>query len=574
MNLTIKQSTNSTENLSSSSVVETLYQLTKPDPVSGLPAADAVLVGRIQVPGAYEDAVNFLNTQFSAANSDNGSDFQVTVLNNNYCIRFSDSEVERVLLEKAVAQGIIQQGEGLTITTLGQVSLGNDLFYKNSIIVNFDEVKYCNLHARAIVRQASNIESVDLTDITYLGNWFAGNCPKLEWFHGFRKGEKGVLHLGKLTEMGSGGTGCFCGCPGLIRVTSMGTVSVLRGVFGGSVNLESVVIPSQCSEVSDTFDGCTKLSTINISQLRKISGSFCKNCTNLEYLDGPDSAQGELYLPFLTGTLYKEAFYNCIKITNVSSLGAITTIGESAFNNCVNLATINIPSTVTSVGANAFNNTAWYNNQPDGGVVIGSCLYKYKGTYIGTYTIPSNITSISPSCFYGQSSLTGIASWPSSQTTIPNACFQNSGLESFDLTGIMTIEGNAFRNSKLTSIVIPNSITTLGDDCFSGCQSLTSITIGTGVTYLGRNIFSMCPSLETLVIPSNVKSLSRDTLTDCKSLQWVRLESTTMVSLDNAGCFDKTNNCIIYVPSDLVDTYKADSKWSSLASRIQAIPTI
>jgi hypothetical protein len=296
-------------------------------------------------------------------------------------------------------------------------------------------------------------------------------------------------------------------------------------------------------------------------------------CSSLEYCDGPNSTQGELNLPNLTGTLGTSVFKGCAKLTSIISLGTISSIGGNAFENCTNLATINFPSTITSVGANAFNNTAWYNRQPDGEVVISSCLYKYKGTYIGTYTIPSNITSISPSCFYGQSALTGITSWPSSQTTIPNACFQNSGLESFDLTGIVTIEGNAFRNSKLTSIVIPNSVTTLGDDCFSQCSDLTSITIGTGVTGLGRNIFSLCNSLETLVIPSNVKSLERDTLQNCTSLQWVRLESTTMVSLFNASCFNNTNNCIIYVPSDLVDTYKEDSKWSSLASRIQAITT-
>ena len=63
-------------------------------------------------------------------------------------------------------------------------------------LVNSEHFSFVHVHtpiAGAIVRQASNIESVDLTDITYLGNWFAGNCPKLEWFHGFRKGEKGVF---------------------------------------------------------------------------------------------------------------------------------------------------------------------------------------------------------------------------------------------------------------------------------------------------------------------------------------------------------------------------------------------
>lgn len=383
------------------------------------------------------------------------------------------------------------------------------------------------------------------------------------------------MNLVNLTQTVSNNTGCFDSCLGLKYVTSLGAIPYLDAVFSNCTNLETVVLPITCIALyGNAFRNCTKLSTINLSHLTTISNNVFEGDSNLEYCDGEDSAQGVLYCPNLTGTLGNSAFKGCAKLTSVASLGSITSIGSSVFENCVNLATINIPSTVTSVGANAFNNTVWYNSQSDGPIVINGCiLYKYKGTYIGTYTIPSNITSISPSCFYGQSSLTGIASWPSSQTTIPNACFQNSGLESFDLTGIVTIEGNAFRNSKLTSIVIPNSVTSLGNDCFSQCSDLASVTIGTGVTSLGRNIFSMCPSLETLVIPSNVKSLERDTLERCTSLQWVRLESTTMVSLNNASCFNNTNDCIIYVPSDLVDSYKADSIWSSLADRIQAIPT-
>ena len=142
MNLTIKQSTSSAEILSSPNVVEALYQLTKPDPSTGLPSADAVLRGRIQVPAAYEDAVNFLNTQFSADNSDNGSDFQVTVLNNNYYIRFADPNIVDFLVSK----GVMQAGQGLTIeqaktATVGQGVSTNSLF-KNSGILSFDEFKY------------------------------------------------------------------------------------------------------------------------------------------------------------------------------------------------------------------------------------------------------------------------------------------------------------------------------------------------------------------------------------------------------------------------------------------------
>ena len=356
-------------------------------------------------------------------------------------------------------------------------------------------------------------------------------------------------------------------------------LSSFRPSFNGNTVIEYFDEMKYCSpNVNEyAFYNCTNLKSVdltNITQLRG-NGNYFSNCTNLEYFHGINGERGVLNLTSLNVASFINWFYNCKKLERITSLGFIsnigkqafancsalesvtginnvTSIGQSAFENCVSLATIDFPSTVTSVDINAFNNTAWYNSQPDGAVVIGSCLYKYKGIAIGTYTIPSGITNVSPSCFYGQPALTGITSWPSSQMTIPNACFQNSGL---------------------TSIVIPNSVTTLGDDCFTECRNLASITIGTGITRLGRNVFSSCSSVETLVIPSNVKSLERDTLTGCKSLQWVRLESTTMVSLNNASCFNNTNNCIIYVPSDLVDTYKADSKWSSLANRIQAIPT-
>lgn len=337
--------------------------------------------------------------------------------------------------------------------------------------------------------------------------------------------------------------------------------------------ITEITLPSTLTSLgTNAFAGCTSLKKINLNNVTRIGhNAFCGD-SNLEQFT-LEGNQGELNLPNLTSWNSGNNQFIGTKVTAVLSLGSVTTIPAGCFKNCTNLSSITFPQNLSAVDAEALDGTAWYDNQPDGTVIINNTiLYKYKGSITGTYTVPSNITYISGSCFKDKNGLTGVV-WPNSLYIIPNACFQNSGLTSFDLTGIVTIESNAFRNSKLTSIVIPNSVTTLRDNCFYQCPDLTSITIGTGVISLGRNIFSMCSSLETLVIPSNVKSLERDTLTDCTSLQWVRLESTTMVSLNNASCFNNTNNCIIYVPSDLVDTYKGDSKWSSLASRIQAIPT-
>lgn len=492
-------------------------------------------------------------------------------------IHFADQEVVRVL----IAKGVMQEGEGLTVAQASELPAGgggayDNWWHSNTTIKEFDEIKYFGRLKNGAHQMggwfyhATNLESVDLTGFTRLFGYMTfEDCKNLEYFHG-RNSAPNTLSLEDLTSFNTS----FKGCLKLHHITSLGSITSVSG-FDNCSNLETVNLPSSCIDLgSYCFKSDSKLHTINLSHVTTIRNNAFEGCSYLEYCDGPNSTQGELNLPNLAGTLGSNAFRGCVKLTSIASLGSITSIESSAFENCTNLTTINFPSTLTSVGANAFNNTTWFNNQPDGPIIInGNILYKYKGTLTGIYTIPSNITSVSPSCFNGQSSLTEVTSWPSNITTMPSNCFYDSGLTSFDLTGIVTIESNAFRNTKLTSIVIPNSVTTLGNDCFSYCSDLTSITIGTGVTALGRKIFSKCTSLETLVIPSNVKSLERDTLQDCTSLQWVRLDSTTMVSLNNASCFNNTNNCIIYVPSDLVDSYKVNSKWSSLASRIQAIST-
>ena len=147
MNLIIKQS-NTPESVTAE-LVDKLYQLTKPDTITGQPSVDAVLVGRISVPAAYEDAVNFLNTQFSADNSGNGSDFQITVLNNNYYIRFADPAVEEVLKDNMGKD----EGEGITVAESTAMNLGT-IFRNNVDIESFDEFKYFISPSKTLSSQA------------------------------------------------------------------------------------------------------------------------------------------------------------------------------------------------------------------------------------------------------------------------------------------------------------------------------------------------------------------------------------------------------------------------------------
>ena len=205
----------------------------------------------------------------------------------------------------------------------------------------------------------------------------------------------------------------------------------------------------------------------------------------------------------------------------------IRCIPAEAFIDCESLISIIIPNSVTSIEGAVF--SGCYNlvsiTIPDGITLIEHDTF-FGCSSLTSVVIPSNITSIGYSAFDGCSSLTFV--------TIPNS--------------VTSIEGYAFNSCSLISVTIPSSVTSIGECVFSSCSSLTSVTIGNSVTSIGDWAFSSCSGLTSITI-----------------------EAITPPVLGE-NIFDNTNNCLIYVPSESVDAYKAATGWSTYADRIQAIP--
>ena len=209
-------------------------------------------------------------------------------------------------------------------------------------------------------------------------------------------------------------------------------------------------------------------------------------------------------------------FSRCSSLTSVTIPSSVTSLGDWCFEECTSLKSIDIPSSVTSLGEGCF---------------------RYCSS-LTSIDIPSSVTSLGNSCFIYCKSLTFI-DIPSSVTRLGSGCFSHcSSLESITVDKnnkvydsrencnaiIETSTNTMIQGCKTT--VIPSSVTSLGERCFSGCSSLTSIDIPSSVTSLGHSCFENCSSLTSIDIPSSVTRLGHYCFYDCSSLTSIDIPSS------------------------------------------------
>ena len=105
--------------------------------------------------------------------------------------------------------------------------------------------------------------------------------------------------------------------------------------------------------------------------------------------------------------------------------------------------------------------------------------------------------------------------------------------------GVRIICDEAFLDLSLRSLVIPDSVTSIGNSAFSGCKSLESLVIPDGVTSIGYCVFRGCSSLTDIVIPDSVTSIENCAFEDCSSLTDIVIpDSVTSIG---SGAFKECN---------------------------------
>lgn len=226
----------------------------------------------------------------------------------------------------------------------------------------------------------------------------------------------------------------------------------------------------------------------------------------------------------------------------------VTTIGNAAFRDS-SVTSVTIPASVTEIGANAF----------------AGCTNLTSVNYIGgdwsKLTIQSGNPAVEDAAKDAANEQLFDFEFILNNTAVIVIRYEGTAADvtipsRYKGKPVTMIDHAAFHNSAVTSVTIPDSVTSIPDSAFGFCSQLTNISIPNSVTYIGFSAFNSCTSLKSITLPSSLSTIQSEAFYNCGNLKTIRIP----VSVTSIG-----NYAFDVCPSLMTVTYPGSkTQWDAI----------
>ena len=369
-----------------------------------------------------------------------------------------------------------------------------------------------------------------------------------------------------------------------------GVTNIGECAFNSCPKLSSINIPDGITTINNsTFSNCAALTSITLpSSVISIGNSAFENCNNLASINIPNgvtsigvsafrycSSLTSITIPTGVTTIGNYTFYGCSGLTSITIPTGVTTIGSYAFESCSGLTSITIPTGVTNIGSYAFNGMTYIYCEDETPSTVGTNIVSNNGiifvpdnvvdAYRSAWSSYSdiivgnanrNFTAVTLNALpdvsalaekVGESNLRGIVKLKitGSINSYDMMIIRNKmiNLRELDLENANIIAndyqyyqgyssqdnvfgGSFLRDTKIMSVVLPTTVTSIGDYAFYQCANLRSVSNMDGIISIGRSAFQGCYNLDGLPSMNSLERIESGAFYNCSKLSSIDLPNS------------------------------------------------